>query len=126
MASSLIPQSFLLVNRTWTVHLVRTSDMQELVGDSGLVLGLTDPDRARIYLDIDRHVSQDNLEATYFHEYAHALQFANGQFESPHDEEYTDRLGSFLHQSLRDSAGGWNVRQTETGITARPARGRKT
>ncbi len=100
----MIPKTFSLVNRNWLVRRVTTKQLQKHIDThphmegcpSETLLGLCDPKVNRIFINKDLHTSEEEMESTFWHEFVHALKFANGEDE--HDEVEVDRLGGFLHQ----------------------------
>lgn len=72
--------------------------MERHVGtDCADMLGFCDPQRSRILINKQLHTSDNDMEATFWHEFVHALKFANGE-HIEHDETEVDRLGGMLHQ----------------------------
>lgn len=99
-----ILKGFTLVNRRWAVKIVSAKTMKarakgSIGGRKGKLFGLCDPDRATIYLTTDGVETQAFLEHTFWHEYVHAIYYAEGMIDE-HDEIKVERLAGFLHQSL--------------------------
>ena len=103
-----IPKSFRLVNKQYKVRQLTGKQLQAWMdkflgpgrmppGD-GAPKGLCDEERGILFLNLDEHVSQADLEHTFLHELVHALLFADGLRE--HDEATVDRLAGFIHQIL--------------------------
>ena len=105
----MIPRTFTLVNREWMVRVVTSKQLQRHLDHhwnqdcdkeerltAKHIKGFCDPDNRRIFVNKDRHTSEADMQHTYWHEFVHAVLFANG--ESGHDEEWVDRIGGFLHQ----------------------------
>lgn len=101
----MIPRTFTLVNKRWLVRIVTTKQLQTHIdktpvdGEEDLakhMLGLCDPTVNRLFLNKDLHTEEADLEHTFWHEFVHALKYANG--ERTHDEEEVDRIAGFLHQ----------------------------
>lgn len=63
-----------------------------------VVYGLCDPDNAVIYLNQEDCRDPAFLRHSFWHEYVHALKYANG--ETDHDEAEVDRIAGMLDQSL--------------------------
>lgn len=101
----MIPKTFTLVNRDWLVRMVTTKQLQAHLdkhpcfGEEEIakhMYGLCDRNANRIFINKDLHQSDFELEATYWHEFVHAIKYANG--EDDHDEAEVDRIAGFLHQ----------------------------
>ena len=110
----MIPKSFTLVNRKWVVRQVTEKQLQahldkhwnqdidpeDRMSAKG-IKGLCDPDVRRIFINKSAHFTQEDMSHTYWHEFTHAILYANG--ESGHCEEWVDRIGGFLHQGIETS-----------------------
>ncbi len=102
----LIPERFDLVNRTWRVRLISAEHMAwlELEDDAKTdyekpARGMCDPYDAIIYLNRDAHTCDADFVHTFWHEYAHALLFAQGHFsKKAHHEESVDKFGALMAQ----------------------------
>ncbi len=107
----MIPKRFTLVNRAWVVRLVTQKQLARHIrhhfpdddGDTGDLLGLCNPQAARIFINKDKHISRESMEHTYWHEYVHAMKYADG--EVLHDDAEVDRLGAILHQYAKTKTG---------------------
>lgn len=110
-STGVVPKKFKLVNRTWKVVLYSEDKIQKVLdkqfpdqgADAACIMGLCDQRTATIYLNANRHSTEEDLRHTFFHELTHALKYANG--ESEHDEQEVDRLGGYLHQVMDTSTG---------------------
>lgn len=101
----MIYKQFQLVNRRWLVRHVTTKQLQKHLdkhpceGEENAakdMKGLCDPEVYRIFINKDLHTTVEDKEHTFWHEFVHALKYANG--EDGHCEEEVDRLGGFLSQ----------------------------
>jgi hypothetical protein len=100
-----IPKTFTLVNREWMVRLVTSKQLQRHLdkhpchGEEDVaknLMGLCDRSAGRIFINKDLHHSDHEVQATYWHEFVHAMKYANG--EDDHDEAEVDRIAGYLHQ----------------------------
>jgi hypothetical protein len=92
------------------VRMVTTKQLQRHLdkhpgreGEAECMLGLTDPQVARIFINKDLHTSDVEVLHTYCHEMVHAIKYANG--EDDHDEAEVDRLGGYVAQILQTMEG---------------------
>lgn len=101
----MIPKTFTLVNRKWTVRLVDGPGYRKRTGSTEDILpkGVCNPAQAVILINTDQHSCYEDLVHTWFHELTHAILFANGNDE--HDEIFVDRIGGFLAQIEQTKKG---------------------
>lgn len=101
----MIPKSFQLINKKWTVHILKEAKLQSeldrlTIGtdtpDAHQLLGWCHEGSRRIFLNADQHKSDDQLRDTFYHELIHAIFYAEGLTE--HDEQQVERFGAFLCQ----------------------------
>lgn len=103
----MIPKRFTLGRRKWIVRIVSTAQLAQHLQRNNLSLhdaydeaknihGLCDDQRGRILLNKDLDKTEAALRETFWHEFAHALKFANG--ERDHDEAEVERIGQALLQ----------------------------
>lgn len=107
----MIPKSFCLVNRTWKVKIVTTKQLQKHLDldwhndkdplEAQHLKGLCDPHINVIFLNKELHKTEGDLEHTFWHEFVHALWFAEGYEANMHDETQVDRIGGMLAQFER-------------------------
>ena len=104
----MIPKTFTLVNKRWMVRIVTSKQLQRHLdshfGDDPHPMeakdlkGLCDPGANRIFVNKDLHSTEEDLQHTFWHEFVHALWFAEGLSSDEHDEQQVDRIGGILHQ----------------------------
>lgn len=88
-----IPKSFQLGGTTWSVE--HTGHIPDALGETHMA-------RAKILLNDSGGFCKDQREQTFCHELVHAILFAMGKGQTaPHDEEFVDVFGTFLHQYLK-------------------------
>lgn len=88
-----LPKSFTLGGTTWKVS--HTSHIPDAFGETHLAT-------STVLLNSNKDISKDALEHTFCHELVHCILFAMGKGQKePHDEEFVDLFGTFLHQYLK-------------------------
>jgi hypothetical protein len=85
MAKSLVPDSFKLLGRKWTVE--KQAGLSEY--------GRCDNETATIY--IRSKLPTDTEALTFFHELIHAIKYSSGE-TTTHDEKEVELFGALLHQ----------------------------
>lgn len=108
----MICKRFEMVSRKWLVRIVTTKQLQAHLDKhpcegedvhAKTMMGLCEPGLCRIFINKDLHHSDHEMEYTFWHEFVHALKYANG--EQDHNEEEVDRMAGYLHQ-YHDTARG--------------------
>lgn len=94
----MIPKSFQLVNRKYTVRGLgtETAEAANMHGDCN-----SDEAVIRVRQTKNRQL----MEHTYFHELAHALLYVTTKPRRSLDEEFVESLGAALHQYMLTKKG---------------------
>ena len=105
-----VPKSFQLINRRWKVKVVDTTYLLnwrlskgEKEEDIEAVKGLCHHASATIFINKDEHTEPDDVQHTFWHEFAHALLYAQGCYS--HDETVVDLQGALLAQYFQTVRG---------------------
>ena len=94
----MIPKTFTLVNRHWTVEELSSDD-----AETGSMSGDCSSHRARIRIRVDDNA--EYTEHTYLHELVHALLEASTLPKLSKKEAFVDSLAAVLHQYMKTKKG---------------------
>lgn len=94
-----IPETFRLVDRTYTVE-----EMDTDAADMLRAHGTHNMDQARVLIRLDSE-NQELIMGTFCHELVHALLEAVRRDDLSSDENLVDGLGAVLHQFLQTAEG---------------------
>ena len=94
----MIPKSFTLINRAYSVGSYVKGHADELKRN-----GDCDKETAKIRLD--NSVDKECLEHTFYHELVHALLWASTKPKLSTNEDFVDSLGALLHQYEQTKKG---------------------